>query len=223
MNIDEIIAEALEEKFEERVEQCCADTKKHRFSLAYRLWEYKTLRDLRKNRHNKRWTLRRARHVVVAAIIAASLLIGTTVYAAIIVGRYSFETKPDHSKLFIDNLSSDKTSFEEYYGLPEEDGWKLINYDILSDSTMLNYECGEKKVSFCQEIIHEGNMGNINTEKVDPEPVSLYEKNDGFVLVFRDDWCGIYWIYDGYLLSLDGNIAKDEAINLVYSTKIIQF
>ncbi len=31
MNIDEIIAAALEEEFEERVEQYCADTKKHHF------------------------------------------------------------------------------------------------------------------------------------------------------------------------------------------------
>ena len=223
MNIDEIIAKALEEEFEERVEQCCVDTKKHRFSLAYRLWEYKTIRYLRRNRHNNRWTLRKARHVVAAAIIAASLLTGTTVYAAVVIGRCSFEIKPDHSKLFIDNLSSDKTSFEEYYGLPEEDGWKLVNYDILSDSTMLKYECGEIKVTFCQNIIHEGNMGNINTEKADPEPVSLYEENDGFILVFREDWCAIYWIYDGYLFDLDGNITKDEVINLALSIKIVDF
>lgn len=223
MNIDDIIAKALEEEFEERVEQYCTDTKKHRFSLAYRLWEYKTLRDLRKNRHNNRWTLRKARHVVAASIIAVSLLIGTTVYAAVVIGRYSFETKPDHSKLFIENLSSDKTSFEEYYGLPKEDGWKLVNYDILSNSTMLNYECGEKKVTFCQNIIHEGNMGHINTEKADPEPVSLYEENDGFILAFREDCCDIYWVYDGYLLDLGGNITKDQAINLAYSTKIMDF
>ena len=224
MNIDEIIAAPLEEEFEERVEQYCADTKKHHFSFAYRLWEYKTLRDLRKNQHNnRRWTLRKARHVVATAIVVAALMIGTTVYAAFVIGRYYFDTKPDHSKLFIENLSSDKTSFEEYYGLPEENGWKLVNYDILSDSTMLNYECGEIKVTFCQNIIHEGNMGNINTEKADPEPVSLYEENDGFILAFREDWCGIFWIYDGYLLSLDGNIAKDEAINLALFTKTIDF
>lgn len=221
MNIDEIIATALAEEFEERVEQYCADTKKHRFSLAYRLWEYKTLRDLRKNRHNNRWTLRKARHVVAAAIIAASLLIGTTVYAAVVIGRYSFETKPDHSKLFIENLSSDKTSFEEYYGLPEEDGWEIIDRYIDDTELLVNYRNGEKKVTFGQNIIHEGNMDNINTEIADPEPVSLYEENDGFILSFREDWCGIFWIYEGYLLSLDGNITKDEAINLALSTKNI--
>ncbi len=223
MNIDEIIAKALEEEFEERVEQCFTEQKKHRFSFAYRLWEYKTLRDLRNNRHNSRWTLRKARRIVTAIIIAASLLIGTTVYAAVVIGRYSFDTKPEYSKLFIDNLSSDKTSFEEYYGLTEENGWKLVNYDIMVNSTMLNYECGEKKVSFCQNIIHEGNMGYINTEKANPEPVSLFEKNDGFILVFREDWCDLYWIYDGYLLDLGGNITKTEAVNLAYSTKNIDF
>ena len=33
MNIDEIIAKALEEEFEEGVEQCCADTKNTTFRL----------------------------------------------------------------------------------------------------------------------------------------------------------------------------------------------
>lgn len=223
MNIDEIIAAALEEEFEERVEQYCADTKKHRFSLAYRLWEYKTLRDLRKDRHNNRWTLRKARHVVAAAIIAASLLIGTTVYAAVAMGRYYFDTKPDHSRLFIENLSSDKISFEEYYGLPEEDGWEIIDRYIDNTELLMNYRNGEKKVTFGQRIITEGTIGNINTEKTDPEPVSLYEENDGFILVFHEDWCALYWIYDGYLFDLGGNITKIEAMNLAYSTKIIEF
>lgn len=223
MNIDEIIAKALEEEFEERVEQCCANTKKHRFSLAYRLWEYKTLRDLRRNRHNNRWTLCKARHVVTAIIIAASLLIGMTVYAAAAIGRFSFETKPDHSKLFIENLSSDKTSFEEYYGLPEENGWEIIERYIDNTELLVNYRNGEKKVTFSQRIITEGAIGNINTEKTDPEPVSLYEENDGFILVFHENWCSLYWIYDGYLFDLGGNITKIEAMNLAYSTKIIEF
>lgn len=223
MNIDEIIAKALEEEFEERVEQYCADTKKHRFSLAYRLWEYKTLRDLRKDRHNNRWTLRKARHVVAGTIIAASLLIDTTVYAAVAMGRYYFDTKPDHSRLFIENLSSDKTSFEEYYGLPEEDGWEIIDRYIDDTEILVNYKNGEKKVTFGQRIITEGTIGNINTEKTDPEHVSLYEENDGFILVFHEDWCALYWIYDGYLFDLGGNITKIEAMNLAYSTKIIEF
>ncbi len=151
MNIDEIIAEALKEEFEERVEQYCTDTKKHRFPLAYRLWEYKTLRDLRKNRHNNRWALRKARRVAAAAIIVVSLLIGTTAYAAVVIGRYSFETKPDHSKLFIENLSSDKTGFEEYYGLPEEDGWEIIDRHIDDTELLVNYRNGEKKVTFGQD------------------------------------------------------------------------
>ena len=223
MNIDEIIAKALEEEFEERVEQCCADTKKHRFSLAYRLWEYKTIRDLRKNQHNNLWTLRKARHVVTAIIIVTSMLIGTTVYAAAVIGRYYFNTNPDHSRLFIENLSSDKTSFEEYYGLPEEDGWEIIDRYIDDTELLVNYRNGEKKVTFGQRIITEGTIGNIKTEKTSPESVSLYEENDGFILVFHEDWCALYWIYGGYLFDLNGNITKTKAINLAFSTKIINF
>ena len=88
---------------------------------------------------------------------------------------------------------------------------------------MLNYERGEIKISIVQRIIHEGNMGQINTEKADIEMLSLYSENDGFVLEFRDDWSSIFWIHDGYLIEIDGNLNKSEMINLAYSTKIIDF
>lgn len=221
MNIDKMIAEALEEEFEERVEQYSVDTKKHRFSLAYKLWERKTLRDLRKGKTNTRWTLKKARAVVAAGFAALSVLGGATAFAAVNLGRYSFVDKTDYSKMLIENHPSDKTSFEEYYGLPEEDGWVLTDYYIDNSVIILNYKRGDIKVDFSQSIIHEGNMGNINTEKADVEMLSLYSENDGFVLKFRENETSIYWIYDGYLLDLGGNITKDDAIVLAHSTKII--
>lgn len=66
-------------------------------------------------------------------------------------------------------------------------------------------------------------MGNISTDKAEVEMLSLYTENDGFILVFRDDWCSIHWIYEGYLLSLDGNVTKNEAIDLALSTKKVNF
>lgn len=221
MTFDEKLAQALSNTAKARAEQMLAAPKEHKFSLAYRLWESRTLKNLSRNRYDKRWTLRRAKRTIAAAMIAAvSLLLGITASAIATMGRFGFDPEPEYSRLLIENLSSDKTSIEEYYGLPEENGWKLIGCDILDDLTMLKYECGETKITFCQEIIHEGSMGNINTEKTDPEPVSLYEKNDGFILDFRENGCIIFWIYDGYLLSLDGNITKDEAINLAYSARV---
>lgn len=66
-------------------------------------------------------------------------------------------------------------------------------------------------------------MGNVNTEKAVVEPMSLYEENDGFFVDFGGGECALYWIYDGYLFDLGGNITKNEAINLAYSIKIIFF
>lgn len=221
MNIDEMIARALEEEFEERVEQCCADTKKHRFSLAYRLWERKMLRDLRRGRADTRWTLKRARLVVASGLAAISLLIGGTAFAAVSMGRYTLIDKHEYSKMLIENHPSDKTTLEEYYGLPEEDGWELTDHHIDTHFTILNYKRGDEKVDFFQRVIHEGNMGNINTETADVEIISLYSENDGFLLKAGENGTAIYWIYDGYLLNLSGNITKEEAINLAYSTKIV--
>lgn len=219
MNIDEIIVEAFKEEFEERVEQCARDKKEHRFSLSYRLWERKMLRDIDRGRVNSRYTVKRARVAVVSFITAAFVLVGVTVYAAVSFGRFSLDTKPEYSKLFIKNLYSDKTSIEEYYELPEEDGWK-INEKYVSDILVLiNYDNEEKNVIFSQRVISHYN-GNVDTENAAVEPISLFKDNDGIFIKHQSGSCSLYWIYDGYLFDIGGDIDKNEAINLAYSTKI---
>lgn len=221
MTFDEKLAQALSNTAKARAEQMLAAPKEHKFSLAYRLWEYRTLKNLSRNRYDKRWTLRRAKRIIAAAMIAAASLLLTAYVAVTFTERFSFHRRPEYSQMFIENSDSDKASLEEYYGLPEEDGWRNVGYCANDVVVGINYERGETRVSSWQEIIHEGSMGNINTKKADPEPVSLYEKNDGFILSFRDGFCMIFWVYDGYLLELNGYITKDEAINLAYSTKIV--
>lgn len=224
MTFEEKMAQAFKETFDERSERLMKVEKKHRFSLAYRLWERKTIRDLRRNRRDEHWTLKRARYIVAAMTVAISLSIGGTAYAAVVmIGRYGFEDKIEYSKLLIENHPSDKTSFEEYYGLPEEDDWELTNSYIGKSFTLLNYECGEIKVTFCQNIILDGNMGYINTENTVVEPMSLYEENDGFFIRHQGGSCSLYWLYNGYLFELNGDITKNEAINLALSAKIVEF
>ncbi len=222
MTFEEKLAQAFKETFDERAERLMNVEKKHRFSLAYRLWERKMLRDIRKDRVSKRWTLKRARAVVAVGITAAALLIGGTAFAAVNLGRYSFVDKREYSRLFIENISSDKTVFEEYYGLPEEDGWVMENYDISDSFTVLNYKRGEKKITFGQDLI-QGYAGNVDTENAEIEPMSIYEENDGFFIEFQNGGCGLWWIYDGYLFSIVGDIDKSELINLAHSTKIVDF
>ncbi len=223
MTVEEKLAQAFKETFDERTERVMKIEKKHRFSLAYRLWERKMLRSLRRGDSNERWTLKKARYAVSAMIAAFSLLIGGTAYAAVVlIGRYGFEDKIDYSKVLIETYPSDKTTIEEYYGLPEEDGWECTDGFAGTAFTMLYYERGDIKISFTQRVIHEGNMGQINTEKADIDMLSLYLENDGFVLEFRDDSSLIYWIYDGYLLSIFGNIDKSAAVKLAYSTKKVE-
>ncbi len=224
MTFDEKLTQALGEMFEERVEQSLSDKSKHRFSLAYRLWERKTLRDLRRGRCNERWTLKKARYAVAAMITALSLLIGGTAFAAIaLIGRYGFVNKVDYSKVLIEAHPSDKTAIEEYYGLPQEGEWELTDSYTGKSFTFLSYERGDIKISFTQEVIQAETMGNISTDRAKVEMVSLYEENDGFLLDFGKDGILLYWIYDGYLFKLSGNINKTKAINLAYSTKIIDF
>lgn len=225
MTFEEKLTQALKETFEERVEQSLTSTSKPRFSLSYRLWKRKMLHDIRRNRLDKRWTLHKARRVVTALTVAAAIVLSLTGCAVVslAIGRFSFDDKTDYSKMFIENLSSDKTQIEEYYGLPEEDGWGITNYNELSYCTVIEYTRGDERVVFSQEIIRD-NMGIVNTENAVVEPMSLHEENDGFFIAMNGgDCCAIYWIYDGYFFEIMGNLDKSELANLAYSTKIINF
>lgn len=226
MTFDEKLAQALGESFDERMEQRFAVTQKHRFSLAYKLWEHKTLKNLRKNRYDKRWTLRRARYIVLAGIMILSLLLGAAVYAAAI-SRFSFVTSPGNSKLlFVEWQASDKRYFEEYYGLPENNGWELaasfVSGSQMSKTFSAYYECDEKRVVLAQDIIS-GKLSNyVKLDNAAASPVTVFEQNDGF-FVERGENYTLYWINDGYLFELSGNIAKDEMLDLALSTKIIEY
>lgn len=229
MTFDEKLAQALGETFDKRMEQRLAVTKKHRFSLAYKLWEHKTLKSLRKTSYNSKWTLRRARLIVLSIIVSAALLIGVSSCVVSSIGRYTFVVTPTHYKLlYIESISSDKSCFEEYYSLSDENGWQRLS--SLPENAIvnfsLNYERNENRLEFIQRIVHKGFRNFYITENDAIIPISLYEKNDGFFIErddgnknnFKNTLC---WMYDGYIFEIRGDITKDEAIYLAYSTKIV--
>lgn len=220
MTFDEKLAKALEESFDERMVRRMTVEKEHRFSLSYKLWEYRALRTFGKKAYNKRWTLRRARYVVMTMIIICSLLLGTTAYAVgTAIARYYVDTKPFHSKLFIENLSSDKVCLEEYYELPMDDGWDIVERCADDIGMFIKYKRGENDVVFSQNVIW-GNTLNFDTQNTVIESMSVYEENDGFFIAFKNKKeCGLYWIYNGYLFTLFGDIDKNEAVNLARSIK----
>ena len=222
MTFDEMLKQALDETADERAAQMLNVEKKHRFSLAYRLWERKVLRDLRRNNGDKPLTLRKAKYALAAIITASSLLLGVTAYAAIAAfGRFSFDdyndSKSDYSKLFIENHPSDKTSLERYYGLDEDIGWFMGYSEVGVYTTLLYYRNGDRIISFSQRIIVESSY--VYTENSPIESVSLYEENDGFFIKYQDGSAALYWIYDGYLFRIYGKLTKAEIENLALSTK----
>lgn len=224
MTFDENLMRALSEDHEERMIRRAAEEKDHKFSLSYRLWERKFLKDLRQGRCESSWTLKKARKYVTAAVITCSvfvltgcMVIGTT------IGRYSFNDKKTYSELFLEKHPSDKTQIEEYYGLPEEDGWEIDEFYADDNGLNIRYICGDKIALFSQEVILK-NMGHINTENAIIEPISLYEDNDGFFIALKSGNDSVlYWVYNGYLFNTSGNLDKNELLNLAYSTKIVDF
>lgn len=221
MNFNEKLKQALAENHDRRMNA----EKEHKFSLVYRIWERRALKNLRNGRPVPTWSLRKIRRVVNAAFCAAAVTFVLTAGAIVgtTIGRFSLNDKRDYSELFMSSLSSDKTCFEEYYGLPEEDGWVIVSQDSNDITIFANYEKDDKKISFRQMIITE-NMGNVNTENAVVEPMSLYEENDGFFIALQGGSDSVlYWTYNGYLLNISGNLNKEGLLNLAHSTKIIDF
>ena len=217
-----MLKQALDETADERAAQMLNVEKKHRFSLAYRLWERKTLRDLRRNKEEKPLPLRKAKYALTAVIAASSLLLGVTAYAAIAaIGRFYFnepsESKPNYSKLLIENHPSDKTAIEEYYGLDWDAKWTLNYSDTGAYTTLLYYTKEGRMISFSQNVIVESSY--IYTENSPIESVSLYEEDDGFFIEYQDGTAALYWIYDGYFFRMCGKLTKTEAMDLALSTK----
>ena len=224
MTFDDILKQALNDTIDSRIEKMLYVPKKHRFSLAYRLWERKTLRNFRKNRPAPAWTLQRARRVVAVTLFAAAVVFLLTAGAVVglAIGRFSFNDKKEYSELFLSHLSSDKTVIEEYYGLPEDDGWTIDYLYTDETSAMIGYARGTDSVTFQQDVICECTR-HINTENAVVGPISMYKKDDGFFIEFQNGDCGLWWLYDGYLFSLGGNLDKNDLINLALSTKIVEF
>lgn len=223
MTFDEKLTQALGDTIEKRIEHRCTVTQKHRFSLSYKLWKRRMINNLKHNCYKKQPTIRKTRYALLAVIIAVSLFLGATACAASnVIGRYFFDPKPDHSRFHISNIQTDKKKIEEYYGLSEENGWKIIDYFANDELTLIGYECDGVEITFSQDIIKE-DMGTINTENVVVESISIYEENDGFYINYDDGLIMLQWIYDGYLFGILGNIDKYDAINLAHSTKIINF
>lgn len=223
MTFNEKLKQALAENHNERMYRRTITEKKHKFSLAYRIWERRMLKNLRSGRPAPVWSLRKVKRVVTISFFVAAVTFILTAGAVvgITLGRFSFNDKSKYSDLFMSNLSSDKTRFEEYYGLPEEDGWIIVYQDTNDITIFTNYERGDKKITLEQTIIT-GNMGTVNTENAVVEPMSLYKEDDGFFIALQGDSdCVLYWTYNGYLLNVSGNLNKSELVNLAYSTKIV--
>lgn len=223
MTFNEKLKQALAENHDERMNRLASTEKKHKFSLAYRIWERRMLKNLRNDRSAPVWSLRKVRRIVTVSVLAAAVtfILTAGAIAGITIGRFSFNDKREYSELFMSNLSSDKTRFEEYYGLPEEDGWIIVYQDTNGITILTNYERGDKKITLEQTIIT-GNMGTVNTENAVVEPMSVYEENDGFFIALNGgEYFVLYWTYNGYLLNISGNLNKDELLNLAYSTKIV--
>lgn len=220
MTFNEKLKQALAENHNERI-KCHTDSRKaHKFSLAYRLWEHKMLKNLRKKRPLPNWSLHKVRRILTVCIATLSAILVLTAGAVVgtTIGRFSFNDKHKYSDMLMSSISSDKMCIEEYYGLPEEDGWEIIQFEELTNYTTTSYKCGDKIVTFEQSVICE-NMGTVNTENALVEPISIYKENDGFFIEFQSGDCGLWWIYDGYLFSAAGNLDKNELVNLAHSTK----
>lgn len=216
MELDNMIADGIENTLDERLLQYTADLKKHHFSASYKIRRHQTIRALSQNRKiSGKFSVRRMRYVLLAVILAAFLLTGFSVWYS--VGRFTFNVHSDHSVTYLSRTSDDKTKIESKYGLPYETGFSLTERQSDDVDVISIYQSGEKKVTLWQTII--GDVHNFNTEYGTPEEVNINGCNGVFISENNEE-CAVVWTMDGYLFTLNGNIDKMSLLNLAKATNV---
>ena len=220
MTFDEKLALALRETGGARYEQYSVG-RKHHFSLAYRLWRGRTIRSYgAEAAYSGRLTLRQMRHALLAIMLAGMALLGAAAYAVGSAIWYQLSHREDHSRMSVFCTSSDKEIIEEYYGLPEEDGWK-IDYCYANDTLAITvYKRGEEKV-FLSQIVVNKRTWNINTEEVPAERISIFTEDDGLFLKYDDEYT-LIWFNDGCIFEMVGKFTKNEAVDMAKSMKKVE-
>ncbi len=166
------------------------------------------------------------KRILIAAIIIVCLAVLTGCVIAFISNSFRGTVYNDNTYLFAFDVGDSPTVIEEEYALsivPE--GYELYEISSSSISQFTIYKnIFNQELAFEQTVKTEFNS-HINTEGYAIEEI-LIDDCDGICVEYAED-SGVsslvVWNNDEYILTLYGNLAKEELINLANINEIKNF
>ena len=159
--------------------------------------------------------------ILIAVIICAALLTGAIL--VFISNNFHGTVNEDNTRLFAINTKNCPTTIEYEYYLPDlPEGFELVEHDSLSYKV---YYLFENELSgqtiMLSQYTKEKYSRHYNTEDYNFEEIEI-NNHKGIYIYFSESFRSIViWDSKDYILELDGNLPKNEIIDLAKTAKIL--
>ncbi len=169
-------------------------------------------------------SLRKRLIIIFVLIICAALLTG---FIAVYISKNFYGTVySDNTQLFAVNSENCPTTIEyKYYlsAIPNE--FEIVEQDSSSFDAYTKYKnnSSEQVLTFSQ-YTKNGHKPHYNTEHHDLEEIEI-NGHSGLCIDFSDNEHNIsivLWDIGDYILELQGNLSKNELVNLAKSAKVLE-
>lgn len=162
--------------------------------------------------------------ILIAVIVCAALLTG----AILIYISNSFRgtVNEDNTRLFPINTENCPTTIEYEYYLPVlPDGFEMVNHDVSSVYIFTEYKNAQTgQIIALAQRTKEKYSRRLNTEDNNFEEIEV-NGHKGIYIYFSDVEhirSIVIWDNDDYIFELEGDLPKNELLDLAKSTKVIE-
>lgn len=213
MEFDDLIKLGILETLDEKCAQYPQDEKKHRFSLAYKIKRSDTIRS---QKETARFSVRKIKYVLLAAILATLALTGFSGTKSF--GVFSLDIFEKNSRVVV-NTEGYKPFIKEVYGLPDK--YETIFSDIGSSVVSTAYDVRGKEVYLIQSPLTSHSTVDLEGSRIEGVSVNGYE---GFCVSSRHTGdCCLILAVEGYEIKICGKTDKDTAVELAGELEIKNF
>ena len=166
---------------------------------------------------------RRTVLVLIAAVFLAAILTGAAI--VFFSGGFAWKKHSDSTQLFAYDMDSAPSVIEDIYcptWLPEG----YVEVERYEESKFVDIifqykDDPNQKITFCQYVKDKFKQ-HVNTESYPLESVTVDDYEGLFIDMTKENYVlgQLIWDNGDYIMSIDGNIAKNDAIKMSKSTEI---
>ena len=162
--------------------------------------------------------------ILIAVIVCAALLTGfILVY---ISKNFHGTVNEDNTQLFAINMENGLETIEYEYYLPElPEGFEMVEHNSFYLNVYTEYKNAQsgQRITFSQWVKKKYSR-HVNTENNNFEEIEV-NGHEGIYIYFSDDEhirSIVIWDNDDYIFELEGDLPKNDLVNLAKSTKVLE-